>query len=232
MAAKSAYFCVWEDFVPALRQKQHIPILHKIEQLRIAGKNIFPDQPLIFNALNYCYPQDVSVIILGQDPYHQLGQAHGLCFSANNSATTPRSLRNIFKEIATDIYGKTNDFLLPHNNLEYLAQQGVLLLNVILTVEESKPLSHANIGWQVITHSILQSLAHSENPLSVLLWGNFAKNYAHIFDNTKHLILSAAHPSPLSARRGFFGCRHFSTTNNWLVAHKKEPITWLNPTMP
>ncbi len=216
----------WQDFVPALKIGKEQPILQKIAQLRNDGTKIFPREHEYFYALKHCLPQNISVIILGQDPYHKEGQAHGLAFSVQEQTPPPPSLRNIFKEIHNDVYAKHEHMPNPSPNLTRLATQGVLLLNTILSVEEAKPLSHAHLGWQEITKSILQSLAHGPNPLVVLLWGKPAQAYTSTFNSTKHLILHAAHPSPLSAHRGFFGCKHFSMTNDWLLKHNIKPIVW------
>ncbi len=224
----------WREFVPLLKNNQHLAVLQNIDSLREKGTIIYPSQDNIFHALDYVEPQQVKVIILGQDPYHNEGQAHGLAFSVLNDIACPPSLKNIFKEISQDIYGtpleKQN---LPSSNLARLASQGVLLLNTILSVEQNSPLSHANLGWQKITTNILTSLASNTflegktKPLVILLWGNYAKKYASIFDKYNiHYILQASHPSPLSATRGFLGCKHFSKANAWLKAHHQEPIIW------
>ncbi len=216
----------WLDFVPSLKNGRHLRLLAEIEQMRKAGKKIYPKQNDIFYALHLTVPSMVKVIILGQDPYHGEGQAHGLCFSVPNSVKIPPSLRNIFLEMNTDIYGG-QDKTSQSTDLSYLAQQGVLLLNTILSVEEGKPQSHAKLGWQEITHDILQSIAKSQD-CAVLLWGKPASTYAEIFTQSEHehLVLQATHPSPLSAHRGFFGCKHFSKVNTWLHAHNKTPIQW------
>ncbi len=219
-------FAKWQKCVPALNQNHHEALLSQIAQLRNDGLYIYPPQHLIFNALTHCEPQNISVIILGQDPYHQPNQAQGLAFSVSEKIKTPPSLRNILKELHEDVHSNLHNSGQPSNDLTYLAKQGVLLLNTILTVEHSKPLSHENLGWQAITKSILQYLADLDNPLAILLWGKPAQAHASLFNSPHHLVLQAPHPSPLSAFRGFFGCKHFSKANNWLVKHKLNTINW------
>ncbi len=215
----------WRDFVPSLKAGKHLPLLQEISKLREAGKVIFPAQDDIFRALCLTLPQDVRVIILGQDPYHGQGQAQGLAFSVPTSVKIPPSLRNIFKEIQRDIYSNSDTYT-GDSDLSRLSKQGVLLLNTVLSVEEGKAHSHAHLGWQAITHDILQSLA-KQHPLAVLLWGKPAEAYAPIFtEQSKHLVLSAPHPSPLSAHRGFLGCGHFSMVNSWLSSQGHSPIIW------
>ncbi len=221
---KNSTLFQWEQFVPCLKHGQHHALLEHIAQLRNEGNVIYPEQNLIFNALSFCPPQKISVIILGQDPYHGSGQAHGLAFSVPKTSPIPPSLRNIFNEINSDIYQSQKQFY--HGDLSNWAKQGVLLLNTILTVNDSKPLSHAKLGWQTITYNILQSLAQGPTPLAVLLWGKHAQSYQTLFKSQHHLVLSTSHPSPLSAHRGFLGCKHFSKTNNWLTLNHKHSITW------
>jgi uracil-DNA glycosylase len=182
---------------------------------------LFPPGNLIFNAFNLTPFEDVKVVILGQDPYHGLGQAHGLCFSVPQGIKTPPSLVNIFKEINSDVglpVPSTGD-------LTKWAHQGVLLLNATLTVRENQAGSHQNKGWEVFTDAVIKTLSDKKSGLVFLLWGNYAKNKAPLIDGTKHLILTAPHPSPL-ARGGFFGCKHFSKTNEYLLSQGKKPIDW------
>ncbi len=226
MKTHAQNFKAWQYHVQSLKNNEHLPIIQTIAKLRKSGKTIFPPDDHIFSFLHHCKPRDVSVVILGQDPYHKQNQAHGLAFSVLENVPIPPSLRNIFKEINSDIYKDHPAAHEQSSNLIRLATQGVLLLNTILTVEEGKPLSHAHLGWQNITTDILNFLAHSSKPLVVMLWGNTAKHYSSFFTSTNHLVLLAAHPSPLSASRGFFGCRHFSKANTWLIDHKKQPIIW------
>ncbi len=216
----------WANFVPSIKSGKHLSILERVEELRNDGKIIYPDNNNIFRALELTAPQEVKVIILGQDPYHAKGQAHGLCFSVPSSVKTPPSLRNIFLEMNSDLYNGQSA-IKPENDLSRLARQGVLLLNTVLTVEEGRAQSHGKLGWQSITYDILQSVAQAQ-VCAVLLWGKPAAEYAEIFAASPHdhLVLKAAHPSPLSAHRGFFGCKHFSKVNAWLLSQNKSPIAW------
>ncbi len=224
MQLENEIFNTWKNSVPAFIDSKHETLLKHIAFLRKNNSIIFPDDNLIFNSLNHCKPQNIKVIIIGQDPYHKLGQAHGLAFSVPNNITTPPSLRNFFKEINNDIYfDKPKQF---NNDLTRLAKQGVLLLNTILTVEESKPLSHAHIGWQEITHSILSFVEKIGSPLAVMLWGKYAQNFENMFCKSRHLVLKTSHPSPLSANKGFLGCKHFSKCNAWLESNNLLPIVW------
>lgn len=187
-----------------------------------AGKTIFPPGQFIFNAFNTTGFDNVKVVILGQDPYHNPGQAHGLSFSVQQGVAPPPSLVNMFKEIEADLK-------LPrpnHGNLEHWAKQGVLLLNASLTVEINKPMSHSKIGWHQFTNSVIKILSDKKDKLVFLLWGGFAKSKKDLIDANKHLVLTAAHPSPLSAHNGFFGCKHFSKTNKWLTQNNLAAIDW------
>ncbi|MCB0796832.1 MAG: uracil-DNA glycosylase [Chitinophagales bacterium] len=186
------------------------------------GKVIFPPGSQIFNAFNLTPFEQVKVVILGQDPYHGPGQAHGLCFSVPEGVKPPPSLVNIFKE-------QEKDLGIPrpaHGNLETWARQGVFLLNAMLTVESGKPGSHQQIGWQYFTDATIKALSENKEHLVFLLWGAFAQKKAELIDAGKHLILQAAHPSPFSADRGFFGCRHFSKANTYLQEHGMQKIDW------
>lgn len=183
---------------------------------------VFPPQEYIFNAFSLCPFEAVRVVILGQDPYHGPGQAHGLSFSVPDGVKTPPSLKNIYKEIKTDI---GNDIPLT-GNLEHWATQGVLLLNATLTVENGKPGSHQKLGWETFTDTIIKKLSDEKEHVVFLLWGNFARSKSVLIDTKKHLVLEAPHPSPLSAYTGFFGCKHFSKTNDYLTARGCKPIVW------
>ncbi len=183
---------------------------------------IYPPGSRIFAAFNHTPFDKVKAVILGQDPYHGPGQAHGLCFSVNKGIPKPPSLVNIFKELHTDLGVP----LSPHGNLESWARQGVLLLNATLTVREKQPGSHQNKGWEVFTDAAIRALSEKRSGLVFLLWGSYAQAKAPMIDNSKHHILQAPHPSPFSAARGFFGCRHFSATNNLLAAQGQEAINW------
>jgi uracil-DNA glycosylase len=190
---------------------------------RAAGKTIYPPGNLIFNAFEQTPFDKVRVVILGQDPYHGAGQAHGLSFSVPSNVAPPPSLINIFKEIQADT-GTT----MParFGNLIQWAQQGVLLLNAALTVRANEPASHAKIGWMEFTDAVIQKISDEKQGVVFLLWGRFAQDKQVLIDATKHYVLKAAHPSPFSADKGFFGCRHFSTTNNYLVKQGLPPIDW------
>lgn len=185
---------------------------------------VYPPGPLIFNAFNLTDLDQVKVVIIGQDPYHGPNQAHGLSFSVQKGIPAPPSLMNIYKEIQNDL-GISN--LKTNGDLTYWAQQGVLLLNATLTVRANQPNSHAGIGWQRFTDKVIQVLNDQCEHLAFMLWGNFAKEKGMHIDSKKHLILKAAHPSPFSADKGFFGCRHFSKTNEYLVKYGKSPIDWM-----
>ncbi len=187
-----------------------------------AGHQIFPPSNLIFNAFAQTPVDNVRVVLLGQDPYHGAGQAHGLSFSVPAGVALPPSLQNIYKEIADDV-----GWVPPKSgDLTYLAQQGVLLLNAILTVRANSPASHQEFGRQQFTDAVLQKLSHEKSGLVFLLRGNFARSKKELIDSSKHLILEAAHPSPFSAYKWFFGCKHFSMTNQFLILQNKEPISW------
>ncbi|MET4082883.1 uracil-DNA glycosylase [Pedobacter sp. UYP30] len=188
-----------------------------------SDKKIFPKNSEIFSALNSTAFEKVKVIILGQDPYHGAGQAHGLSFSVKKGVATPPSLKNIYKELHSDL----GNFIAPnHGHLQQWAEQGVLLLNATLTVRASEPGSHQKYGWETFTDTIIKNLSDKKEHLVFLLWGNYAKQKAALIDQTKHLIISSAHPSPFSAYNGFFGSKPFSKTNNWLVEHGLAAINW------
>ncbi|HMO62716.1 MAG TPA: uracil-DNA glycosylase [Ferruginibacter sp.] len=190
---------------------------------KLAGKIIYPPGPLIFNAFNQTPFNRVKVVILGQDPYHNPGQAHGLSFSVPNGIKPPPSLVNIYKEIQKDI-----GVPMPaaYGNLTRWAEQGVLLLNAVLTVRANEPASHSKIGWMNFTDAVIQKISAEKKGVVFVLWGKFARDKQALIDETKHHVLQAAHPSPFSADKGFFGCRHFSKTNELLVKEGLEPIDW------
>ncbi len=195
-----------------------------LKQEKASGKQIFPPGSQIFAAFDYTSFEDVKVVILGQDPYHGIGQAHGLCFSVNKGIAVPPSLQNIYKELATDISG----FNIPnHGDLSHWAAQGVLLLNATLTVERDKAGSHQGKGWETFTDAVIKTISEQKEHVVFILWGNFAKGKIPLINSSKHLILTAAHPSPMAANRGgFFGCKHFSKTNDYLLSHNLTPIRW------
>ncbi|TKK67665.1 uracil-DNA glycosylase [Ilyomonas limi] len=192
---------------------------------KATGAIIYPPGPLIFNAFDKTPFNKVKVVLLGQDPYHGKGQAMGLSFSVPDGVKLPPSLQNIFEELHNDI-----GMPIPHTgNLTKWAEQGVFLLNAILTVRAKEPASHQKIGWQQFTDRVIQTLSDEKEGIVFLLWGKFAQEKQVLIDATKHHILKAAHPSPYSADKGFFGCRHFSKTNNLLVKEGKDPIDWSLP---
>ena len=186
---------------------------------------IYPPGPQIFNALNSTPFEQVRVVILGQDPYHGPGQAHGLCFSVQRGVKTPPSLANIYREIQAD----TGIAPAQHGNLQSWAAQGVLLLNAVLTVERGQAGSHQGKGWEIFTDTIVQLLNDEREGIVFMLWGSYAMKKGAVIDRRKHLILKAPHPSPLSAHRGFLGCRHFSTANEYLLQHQQLPVDWSVP---
>ncbi|MET0572457.1 MAG: uracil-DNA glycosylase [Pedobacter agri] len=197
-----------------------------LQKEKEAGANVYPKGSDIFNALNTTPFDKVKVVILGQDPYHNIGQAHGLSFSVQRGIPVPPSLKNIYKELETDVEG----FKRPdHGNLTHWAEQGVLLLNATLTVRANEAASHQNRGWEVFTDEIIKSLSQKREHIVFLLWGKYAKQKAALIDQRKHYILTAAHPSPLSAHTGFLGSNHFSKTNQLLVQNNLKPIDWNLP---
>lgn len=197
-------------------------IVQFLETERDKGKIIYPKASDIFNAFSLCPFSKVKVVILGQDPYHNPNQAHGLCFSVADGIAPPPSLVNIFKEIKSDL-----GFEIPlSGNLTSWAKQGVLMLNASLTVEANLPMSHSKIGWHIFTDVVIKKLSDQKENLVFLLWGKFAQSKSILIDSNKHLVLQAAHPSPLSAYNGFWGCKHFSKTNEYLLAHHFSSIDW------
>ena len=190
-----------------------------------SGRQVFPPGSEMFNALNSTAFGDVKVVILGQDPYHGEGQAHGLCFSVKPGVQIPPSLRNIYRELEADV-----GFVPPnHGYLQAWTRQGVLLLNSVLTVEASQAGSHQGKGWERFTDRIVEMLSEKREALAFLLWGSHAQRKGQIVDRNRHLVLQSVHPSPLSARKGFFGNRHFSRANAYLKSHGKQTINWQLP---
>ncbi len=192
------------------------------------GKRIFPPGSLIFNALDSTPFDKVKVVILGQDPYHGSGQAHGLCFSVQPGVAIPPSLQNIYKELASDVGFKPPS----HGCLDHWARQGVLLLNAVLTVEAFKAGSHQGQGWERFTDRVVSLLNREREHLVFILWGSSAQKKGQILDRQRHLVLQSPHPSPLSASRGFFGNHHFSQANDFLKQHGMEPVDWQLPENP
>ena len=195
-----------------------------ISKLEIERKNhtILPKDDEIFNALNYTSVSKLKIVILGQDPYHAEGQAHGLSFSVPMGIKTPPSLRNIFKELQADL----NIPISSNGNLSAWAEQGVLLLNATLTVREKKAGSHQKLGWEDFTDAVISKLSSDKDGLIFMLWGASAQKKLSLINNKKHYILKTTHPSPFSAYRGFLGCKHFSKTNNILIKNNQKPIDW------
>ncbi len=193
-----------------------------LKEEKKAGKVIYPPGKLIFNAFE-CTPfTNVKVVIIGQDPYHNAGQAHGLSFSVPDGIKPPPSLMNIFKELHEDL-GITPP---ATGNLEKWARQGVLLLNAALTVVANQPNSHSSAGWHLFTDEVIKIISAKKENVVFMLWGRFAQNKSELIDSGKHLLLKAAHPSPFSAYSGFMGCRHFSKANTWLIEKGERPIDW------
>ncbi|NUW68414.1 uracil-DNA glycosylase [Vibrio coralliilyticus] len=218
----------WQDVIGAEKQQDYFQqTLNFVESERASGKAIFPLAKDVFNAFRATEFNDVKVVILGQDPYHGPRQAHGLCFSVLPGIKTPPSLVNMYKELAQDIDG----FQIPaHGYLQSWAEQGVLLLNTVLTVEQGKAHSHSKTGWETFTDKVIEAVNQHQSGVVFLLWGSHAQKKGRFIDRNKHHVLAAPHPSPLSAHRGFFGCRHFSQANQILNAQGKATIDWHLPT--
>lgn len=197
-------------------------IVKHLKTERQLKKIIYPAGQNIFNAFNSTPIDNVKVLILGQDPYHGSGQAHGLCFSVQKGVPPPPSLVNIFKELKTDVGIDTP----THGDLTHWAQQGVFLLNASLTVRASEPMSHAKIGWAEFTDAVIKKISDEKAHVVFMLWGRFAQEKERLIDASKHLILKSAHPSPLSANTGFFGCKHFSKANEYLIDKGIDPVDW------
>ena len=210
-----------EPLKPEFSKPYYKELYQKVQE-EYNTRLIFPPAEDIFNAFDFTPLSEVKVVILGQDPYHGDGQAHGLCFSVKPEVDTPPSLVNIYKELQSDV-----GCYVPNNGyLEKWAKQGVLLLNTVLTVRAHQANSHRGIGWEQFTDAAIRALNEQDRPIVFLLWGKPAQTKKSMLHNSKHLILTAPHPSPLSAHRGFFGCKHFSQTNAFLKEHGLEPIAW------
>lgn len=214
----------WKDFFEKEKEKAYFRKLEEFLDNEYKNKVIYPPRDLVFNAFSLCPLDKIKVVIIGQDPYHEPEQAMGLSFSVPSTCKVPPSLKNIYKEIEDDC---NEIFFNKDGDLTYLANQGVLLLNSILTVEQGKPLSHNIKEYDELYHNILKELDELDYPFVFMLWGGNAKKQSVYLKNPKHLVLCANHPSPLSANRGgFFGCKHFSKANQFLTENGIEPITW------
>lgn len=214
----------WSDVIGAEKQQPYfLDTMAYVAAERAAGKEIYPPEHDVFNAFRYTPFEQVKVVILGQDPYHGPNQAHGLCFSVLPGVPVPPSLVNMYKELAQDIVG----FQIPqHGYLKSWADQGVLLLNTVLTVERGQAHSHAKLGWETFTDRVIAAVNEHRQGVVFLLWGAHAQKKGRIIDRQRHHVLTAPHPSPLSAHRGFLGCRHFSQTNQLLAQQNLPAIDW------
>ena len=213
----------WEDIIDLEKQKDYYKKLKEEIDKRYETTTVFPEKQNIFKAFFLTKLDNLKVVILGQDPYHGFGQAQGLAFSTPSNIKNPPSMQNILKEIQSDLGKKS---ICEDGDLTPWAKQGVLLLNTILTVEEAKPKSHHNLGWEVFTDNIIKYISDNCEDTIFILWGSPAISKTKLIDRKKHHILTAPHPSPLSSYRGFFGCKHFSQTNNILKSLNKEAIIW------
>lgn len=221
---------IHNEWWPWLQEEWNQPYFEKLASFvheAYAQRTVYPPKQLVFSAFENCDLKDIKVVILGQDPYHEPGQAHGMCFSVNPGVPIPPSLQNIYKELHDDLgcYIPDNGYLMPW------AKQGVFLLNTVMTVERGRANSHAGKGWEIFTDHAISKINELDRPVVFLLWGRNARNKAAMIDHQKHLVLEAAHPSPLSAYHGFFGCRHFSKTNHFLEEHGEEAINWQIPNL-
>ncbi len=212
----------WQDILQAEFAKPYYVALRNFLKKEYSTYNIYPDMHDIYNAFRYTCYSKVKAVILGQDPYHNKNQAHGLAFSVKEGIKSPPSLVNIFKELEADL-GITAP---NHGDLTSWANEGVFLLNTALTVREHQANSHRNKGWECLTDSVITALSNRKTPMVFMLWGNNAQSKIPLIDTSKHLILKAPHPSPLSAFGGFFGCKHFSKTNDFLISKDISPINW------
>lgn len=213
----------WNEIInPEFDNPYFKSLINFLEAEEKKGHTIFPAKPNLFSAFNLTPFDKVKVVLIGQDPYHNYDQANGLCFSVNKGISLPPSLKNIFKELESDLQ------IVPplSGDLSIWAAQGILLMNAVLTVEANKPASHQNLGWEIFTDFIIKNLSDKKSDLVFLLWGNFAKSKKKLIQSQKHLILEAAHPSPLSAYKGFFGCQHFSKLNTYLKSKGIGEINW------
>ena len=214
----------WKEFIDSEIEQEYFQNLKKFLVEEYETKKVYPKKSDIFKCFELTDFNDVKVVILGQDPYHQVNQAHGLCFSVNKGIKIPPSLVNIYKEIHSDI-----GIDIPnHGDLTKWAKEGVLLLNTIMSVVDSKPMAHSNKGWEIFTDRVIKKLNDDDTPKVFLLWGTPSRKKKSLITNPKHLILETVHPSPLSAYNGFFGCKHFSKANEFLKANERKEIDWDN----
>ena len=212
----------WQRVLQTEFDKPYFELLTSFVRSQYRTTQCFPPAALIFNAFDSCPFDAVRVVIIGQDPYHDVGQAHGLCFSVPNGVAIPPSLENIYKELNRDLHKP----IPSSGNLEHWAKQGVLLLNATLTVAAHHPGSHQNKGWEELTDAAIMALNERREHLVFMLWGAYAQRKGQMIDRRRHLVLTAPHPSPLSAYRGFIGCGHFSKANDYLIQHGTAPIDW------
>ena len=212
----------WDELLNEEYNKDYFKNLMQFIKEEYKNKVIYPKQNEVFNAFRYTNYDDVKVVILGQDPYHGPNQAEGLSFSVSNEVLKPPSLQNIFKELESDLGIPFPE----HNSLKPWAREGVLLLNAVLTVEQQKPTSHKEKGWEIFTDEIIKIINKKESPVVFILWGNYARNKKKLITNQNHYIIESPHPSPFSAYNGFFGSKPFSKTNNFLKKHNIKEINW------
>lgn len=212
----------WDELLKDEFKKEYYLKLREFLKNEYRTYQVYPNMYDIFNALKFTSYSDVKAVIIGQDPYHGQGQAHGLCFSVQKGVAIPPSLQNMYKELYADLGISPAN----HGYLKKWADNGVLMMNAVLTVREGQANSHRNMGWEIFTDKVIELLNNREQPIVFILWGNNAKQKTKLITNPKHLILQAAHPSPLSAFNGFFGCKHFSKTNEFLKNNGMSPIDW------
>jgi len=212
----------WQEVLSHEFEEDYLIKLSSFLDLEYKQEEVFPPRQDIFNAFNYTSYEGVKVVILGQDPYHDVNQAHGLCFSVQRGVKIPPSLRNIYKELKSDL-----GYEIPgHGNLEKWAKQDILMINAVLTVKAHEAASHAKIGWHSFTDAVISRMNDRSDPVVFVLWGNFAKSKKKLITNDRHIIIESAHPSPLAARRGFFGSKPFSKINEALITLNRTPIDW------
>lgn len=212
----------WDELLKGEFEKEYYLKLREFLKKEYFTYQVYPNMYDIFNALKFTSYSDVKAVIIGQDPYHGPGQAHGLCFSVQKGVAIPPSLQNMYKELYSDLGISPAN----HGYLKKWADNGVLMMNAVLTVRGGQANSHRNMGWEIFTNKVIELLNKREQPIVFILWGNNAKQKMKLITNPNHLILQAAHPSPLSAFNGFFGCKHFSKTNDFLANHGIAPIDW------